>query len=88
MNPLQSTKLGWYYADGKMGLLPHNGEKAVELFLQAGKLGYAASYYNISMRTIYKGQVGGMDEKKAKHCWELAAMGGGGCNSKAQSWLF
>ena len=39
--------LGCFYSDGSKGL-PQDYDKAMELWLQAGELGYAASYSNIA----------------------------------------
>ena len=42
-----NPQLGCYYHDGEMGL-PQDYEKAMELWLRAGELGCAMSYYNIA----------------------------------------
>ena len=64
--------LGCYYR--RLGS-PQDKSKAVGLFLQAGELGCAKSYYNIGY--IYANGKGvERDTKKAKHYWELAAIGG------------
>ena len=68
-------QLGHYYHNGEMGL-HQRCDKAMELWLRAGELGHASSYDVIG--DIYdSGEGVERDEKKAKHYWELAAMGGG-----------
>ena len=66
--------LGCYYYDGRYGL-KQNYNKALKLFLRAGELGYAASYFNIAQAYL-NGEGVERDMKKAKHYYELAAMGG------------
>ena len=75
MIPVQSTTLDVYiYYDGKCGL-QQDHEKANELWLRAGELGNAMAYQNIA--DVYsRGEGVEKDMKKAKHCWELSAMGG------------
>ena len=66
--------LGGYYYDGDLGLQQdHN--KAMELYLRAGELGDADSYFNIGIAYAH-GEDVERDEKKAKYYYELAAMGG------------
>jgi TPR repeat protein len=65
---------GCFYAEGIYGL-PQNYEKAVELWHRAGKLGSVESYHNIG-NAYYFGRGVERDEKKAKHYYELAAIGG------------
>ena len=66
--------LGCCYAVGLYGM-PQNVEKALEIWRRAGQLGHAKSYYSIG--TAYDDGNGvERDEKKARHYWELAAMGG------------
>ena len=67
-------QLGCFYYHGQMGL-PRNYDKAMELFLRAGELGYATSYSNIA-DAYYLGRGVERDEKKAKYYNELAAMEG------------
>ena len=63
-----------YYYGGECGL-PQDQGKAIELWLRAGELGHADSYYNVGV--AYDSGAGvEWDEKKAKHYYELAAMGG------------
>jgi len=66
--------LAGYYARGMMGL-PQDWNKTNELLLKAGELGCTKAYCNLgnSYRNGYGVQV---DKKKAKHNFELAAMGG------------
>jgi TPR repeat protein len=66
--------LGSSYDDGANGL-QQDHEKAVELWLRSGELGYAGSYFNIG-NSYYTGRGVESDVKKAVHYWELAAMGG------------
>jgi TPR repeat protein len=66
--------LGCKYYDGIRGL-PQDYEKAMELWLRAGELGYAGSYFNIG-NSYYTGRGVESDIKKAVHYWELAAMKG------------
>ena len=66
--------LGCCYSEGSHGL-PQDHNKALELWHQAGKLGYADAYYNIG-NSYLEGYGVERDMKKAVHYWELAAMGG------------
>lgn len=71
---LMQSIMGCYYSGGEFGL-PLNVAKALELWHRAGELGDEVSYYLIG--TAYKdGRGVERDEQKAKHYWELAAMGG------------
>ena len=63
-------QLGVMYENGEGGL-PQDYAKANELWLQAGKLGCAESYYNLS--TYYYGRAG--NQKKAEYFWELQLWG-------------
>ena len=72
-------QLGCAYRDGDMGLR-QDDEKAMELWLKAGELGCVAAYYSIG-NAYYNGDGVERDLKKAKHYYELAAMGG---NAKAR----
>ena len=63
----------WYY-NGSDGL-PQDHAKALELWHRAAELGHALSYHNIGS-AYYAGNGVVRDEKKAKHYYELAAMGG------------
>ena len=65
---------GACYSNEMYGL-PQDSAKALELYHQAGELGYAPSYHNIGC--AYRvGNGVERDEKKARHYYELAAMGG------------
>ena len=66
--------LGCGYYNGESGL-PQDRAKALDLWHQAGELGYTDAYHNIAA-TYYNGNGVERDMKKAKHYWELAAMGG------------
>ena len=67
-------QLGSYYHQGSRGL-SQNYVKALELYLRAGELGYAMAYGNIGS-AYYLGEGVERDIEKAKHYYELAAMGG------------
>ena len=66
--------LGGLYERGWMGL-PQDYEKAMELWLRAGELGCAESYRSVG-NAYRTGEGVERDMKKAKHYYELAAMGG------------
>ena len=68
------SNLGYHYYDGRMGL-PQNYRKAIKLWLRAGELGDALAYHNLA-NAYENGEGVERDTKKAKHYWELAAMGG------------
>ena len=66
--------MGAYYSLGQLGL-PQNHAKALELWHRAAELGNAKSYHNIG--NVYKfGRGVEVDEKKATHYYELAAIEG------------
>ena len=67
-------ELGGYYQDGTNGY-PQNHAKALELFHRAAELGYAKAYNNIGY-VYYNGIGVEVDEKEAKHYYELGAMRG------------
>ena len=67
-------QLAGLYAMGMYGL-PQDHQKANELFLKAGEMGYALAYYNLG-NSYYNGDGVEVNRKKAKHYWELAAMDG------------
>jgi len=69
-------QLGLYYAEGTYGL-PQNIAKALELWHRAGELGSAGAYANIA-HAYKNGFNVERNMKKAKHYWELSAMGGDG----------
>ena len=66
--------LAGYYAGGEMGL-PQDWLKANELYLKAGELGCAGAYFNLG-NSYDNGRGVEIDEKKAEHYYELAAMNG------------
>ena len=66
--------MGCYYALERHGL-PQNHAKALELWHRAGESGFADAYYSIG-HAYYAGRDVEVDEKKAIHYYELAAMGG------------
>jgi len=65
---------GCDYANGDRSF-PQDYDKALELWHKAGELGSAEAYYNIG-NAYYNGRGVEVDKNKAKHYWELAAMGG------------
>ena len=67
-------QLGGYYATGTYGL-PQDRAKIIELYLKAGQLGCALANFNLGVHYT-TGDGVEVDEKKAKHYWELAAMNG------------
>ena len=66
--------LAGHYAGGEMGL-PQDWLKANELHLKAGELGCAPAYFNLG-NTYSCGRGVEVDEEKAKHYYELAAING------------
>ena len=66
--------LGSYYSGGMYGL-PQDSDKALELWHQAGELGYAESYTSIGY-SYDNGRGVEVDETRANHYYEQAAMGG------------
>ena len=73
-DPIAIFNRGSYYFDGTNGY-PQDDAKALELFHRAIDLGYTEAYCNIGFAYKY-GQGVEVDEKKALHYYELAAMGG------------
>jgi len=73
-NPNAFDHLGSFYLTGQFDL-PQDHQKANELYLKAGKLGYADGYYNLG-NAFCQGRGVEEDMKKAKYYWELAAMDG------------
>jgi len=73
-DPMAIVKQGCYYRDGSNGY-PQDYTKALELYLRAAESGHASSYTCIGY--LYEfGKGVEIDKKKAKHYWELAAIGG------------
>ena len=66
--------LGCFYHNGERGL-PQDRDKALELWHRAGGLGYTVAYHNIG-NAYYHGEGVDRDIEKAKHYYELAAIGG------------
>jgi len=66
--------LGCIYSEGQFGL-PQDHAKALELWQWAGELGCSVAYSNIGDEYL-RGEGVQRDMKKARHYWELAAMGG------------
>ena len=73
-DPIAIYNAGNYYRDGRNGY-PQDEKKALELWHRAGGLGFAESYTNIGYAYRY-GEGVEVDENKAKHYYELAAMKG------------
>ena len=73
-DPIAISNLGAFYAQGRHGL-PQDMAKALELWHQAAELGHPTSYYNIGRAYDY-GYGVEIDEIKANHYYELAAMRG------------
>ena len=67
-------EVGCFYFNGTNGFT-RDYTKALELYHQAGKLGFAKSYTNIGV-AYNNGQGVEVDKKMANHYYELAAMGG------------
>ena len=65
--------LGCFY-NGELNF-PQDRARALEFWHRAGELGNASAYYNIG-NAYYLGNGVERDVKKAKHYWELAALGG------------
>ena len=88
-DPIAMFIIGIYYSTGEEGL-PQDQSKALELFYQAGKLGYSMAYGNIGHAYEFGTGEGVKDDsyrKRSTHYLELAAMGGSiasrfnlGCN--------
>jgi len=73
-DPIAIYNHGNYYSDGRNGL-PQDHIKALELWHRAGEHGFAKAYVNIGYAYQY-GEGVEVDEKKAIHYYELAAMAG------------
>jgi len=66
--------LGVFYSDGTRGF-SQDYTKALELWHRAAELGYSEGYLGIGNAYLY-GRGVEVDEKKARHYYELAAMAG------------
>ena len=73
-DPIAIYNIGCFYNLGQYGL-PQNYTKALELWHQAGELGFAVAYSCIG-NAYNNGRGVIADEKKALHYWKLAALGG------------
>ena len=67
-------QLADYYGNGTFGL-PQDRAKAHELYLKAGELGCTDAYSKLGY-SYFRGRGVDVDNEKAKHYWELAAMNG------------
>ena len=68
--------MGTYYSHGEYGLR-QNYAKALDLWHRATELGHTDAYYDIANAYMFgRGRGLEVDEKKAVHYWELAAIGG------------
>jgi len=85
-------RIGCCYREGMHGH-PQDHNKALELYHRAAELGYSEAYCNIGY-AYNNGQGVEMDKKKAKHYYELAAIGGnvsarynlGGIKARVGNW--
>ena len=67
-------QLAGYYGRGICGL-PRDFQKTIDLWLKAAELGFTLAYFNLG--NVYLVGTGvEVDERKAKHYHELAAIGG------------
>jgi len=73
-DPIAIYNQGCNYKNGVYGF-PQDHDKALELWHRAGELGNAEAYTNIGI-AYYNGDGVAVDEKKANHYYELAAIGG------------
>ena len=73
-DPIAIYNIGNYYRDGNNGF-PQDHKKAFELYHRAGELGNATAYCSIGY-AYDNGRGIEVDKKKAKHYYELAAIGG------------
>ena len=76
-NANSMEQLALYYLDGEMGF-QKNLLKAMELFQKAGELGCANAYGRLGLIYWDSFECQGLekDNNKAKHYWELGAIGG------------
>jgi len=73
-DPMAMYNLACDYRDGTCGF-PQDYTKALELYHRTGELGNADAYCDVGYAYKY-GEGVEIDEEKAKHYWELAAMRG------------
>ena len=73
-DPIAIRNTGNYYRDGRNGY-PQDYSKALELYHRAAKLGHAEAYTAFGIAYSF-GKGVDVDKKKAKHYFELAAIGG------------
>ena len=73
-DPIAIYNNGVYHRHGKYGV-PQDCTKSLELWHRAAELGHSEGYLGIG-NAYYYGRGVGVDKKKAKHYYELAAMGG------------
>jgi len=74
-DPIAIYNIGNYHRDGRNGF-PQDMDKALELWHRAAaELGYDVAYCNIGIAYEF-GQGVEVDEEKARHYYELAAIGG------------
>jgi len=73
-DPIAIYNQGYYYREGMNGF-PQDYGKALELWHRAAELGEAEAYTSIG-NAYYEGVGVEVDNKKAIHYYELAAMGG------------
>jgi len=73
-DPIAIYTKGNYYKDGRNGY-PQDYAKALELFHRSAELGCSEAYTSIGYVYLY-GEGVEVDKKKARHYWELAAIGG------------
>jgi len=66
--------LAYSYALGLRGM-PQDYQQSFKFYLKAGELGCTEAYYNLGA-SYENGDGVEIDTKKAKHYWELAAIGG------------
>ena len=66
--------LAYQYHRGEMGL-PQDQQQAFKFYFKAGELGCTEAYYNLGA-SYQNGNGVELDMEKAKHYYELAAMGG------------
>jgi len=73
-DPMAIYNVGVDYSEGANGY-PQDSKKALELWHQSGELGYARAYGTIGSAYEY-GRGVEIDKEKAKHYYEVSAVGG------------